>query len=464
MRSASRFFAWAPVLIAVGFFVVYSVYAVARHYRLETTAFDLGIFAQAVRGYAEFRGPISDLRGWNLNLFGDHFHPIIATLAPLWWLRPKASTLLMAQAALLASSIIPITRLAMKRLGNSRGLAVGIAYGLSWGLQSALAFDFHEVAFGVPLLAFGLVAFLEDRWRTGILFTLALLLVKEDMGATVAAIGAYLMWRRRLLSGITLIVVGVASVLVLALVVIPAFNPVGENWYLHQYGGSASGGGIAGRILSAPLRLFDNEAKVGTLFQLGLITGFVALRSPLAIAAFPNLAIRFLSDNPLYHGTSLQYSLILMPIAFAAFLDAYPKLVTNRVAAVRWYTKRSPLIVLAVAAVLAQHYPLQSIVLEPVKSFTRSPRVESAYALMAKIPDNALVETTNVLAPHLVGRCRVYMYPFVKDVQPDYVLQNPSQGFFILPDGVRERVKYLQAHGYQEIAKRDGYVLLRREQ
>jgi uncharacterized membrane protein len=47
-----------------------------------------------------------------------------------------------------------VTRAAGRALGRGKGLAVGVAYGLSWGLQRAVDFDFHEVAFAVPLLAF----------------------------------------------------------------------------------------------------------------------------------------------------------------------------------------------------------------------------------------------------------------------------------------------------------------------
>lgn len=55
-------------------------------------------------------------------------------------------------------------------LGRPRGLAVGIAYGLSWGIQRAVEFDFHEIAFAVPLLAFALEAVLARRWRAALLW------------------------------------------------------------------------------------------------------------------------------------------------------------------------------------------------------------------------------------------------------------------------------------------------------
>ena len=66
-------------------------------------------------------------------------------LAPLYRLFPSPITLLAVQAALIAASSIPITRLATRIVGRRAAVSAGLAYGMSWGLQSAVDFDFHEV-------------------------------------------------------------------------------------------------------------------------------------------------------------------------------------------------------------------------------------------------------------------------------------------------------------------------------
>ena len=73
-------------------------------------------------------------------------------------------TLLVAQAAFAASSVVPVTRVARSITGQRAGLLVGLAYAGSYGLQSMVGFDFHEVALAVPLLAFGLEAYLGGRY------------------------------------------------------------------------------------------------------------------------------------------------------------------------------------------------------------------------------------------------------------------------------------------------------------
>lgn len=49
-------------------------------------SWDLGIFAEAVKEYAHVNAPIVPIKGDNFNLLGDHFHPVLILLAPLWWL------------------------------------------------------------------------------------------------------------------------------------------------------------------------------------------------------------------------------------------------------------------------------------------------------------------------------------------------------------------------------------------
>src|SRR5258706_9323261 len=114
-----------PYALAAVFFAAYTTLSVSRHLRLLTSGYDLGIFEQAVRGYARLGPPVAELKGPGFVLLGDHFHPILAVLAPVYRLWPSPLTLLVAQAALLAVSVIPVTGLARDRLGRLPGLAVG---------------------------------------------------------------------------------------------------------------------------------------------------------------------------------------------------------------------------------------------------------------------------------------------------------------------------------------------------
>ncbi|MYS07015.1 DUF2079 domain-containing protein, partial [Streptomyces sp. SID6041] len=182
-------------LVSGAFFLVYLLLSARRHAANLTTGYDLGIFTQIVRSYAELSAPYSHLKGPDYNTLGDHFHPILALLAPVYRVFPSSYTLLVCQAALVAFSIVPLMKWAGEVRGRKFAYWVGISYGASWGIAALIFFDFHEVAFAVPLLSLSLCAAGRGNWRTAALWSLPLVLVKEDLGLTVAAIGVYVAWK-----------------------------------------------------------------------------------------------------------------------------------------------------------------------------------------------------------------------------------------------------------------------------
>lgn len=147
----------AVAVLAVVAAVAYAAYSVVNHLHLGTTTYDAVIFDQAVRGYATFGPPVSpalnEHTGYapGVSVLGDHFSPIVALLAPLYWIHDGLVTLLVAQAALFAAAVPPLWVLTRRALGPVPAYLVAIAYAASWEVQNAVAFDVHEVAF-VPVL------------------------------------------------------------------------------------------------------------------------------------------------------------------------------------------------------------------------------------------------------------------------------------------------------------------------
>ncbi|MEU7906917.1 DUF2079 domain-containing protein [Actinoplanes sp. NPDC049118] len=431
-----------PHLIAALCFAAYVAFALRQHRSVRTTGYDLGIFEQAVRAYAHGRPPLVELKGPGFNLLGDHFHPILMLLAPLYRLVPAPETLLVAQAALVAVSIVPIGRTAVRVLGPVGGNCVAVAYGLSWGLQELIGFDFHEVAFAVPLLAFSVERLLLRQWPAAVAWALPLVLVKEDLPLTVAALGVYLLLQRQRRLGAWTIAFGVGAAAVVLLVALPAFNPA------HHYAYSMQAG--AGTPL--PDRLATQAGTVAALLSLG---AFVAVRSPLSLLAVPTLGWRFLADNPSYWGTDFHYNAVLMVIVFAAFLDA-ARLLDRRLG-----------VLLAAGCLVAcalhsPGRPLQRLV-DP-DFWRRDPRVAAARAVLDRIPDDAEVAATNRLVPQLTGRARVRMFPPPDTVSTaEWVVADTAVDDWPYPaDVVAAEVTTLRAAGYRMIAGADGFVLLHR--
>ncbi|MBB5939173.1 DUF2079 domain-containing protein [Streptomyces zagrosensis] len=404
-----------PYWLAAALFAAYAALSISRYRRLSSMSWDLGIFEQAVRSYAHLQAPIVDLKGPGTNVLGDHFSPVTALLAPFYRVFPTPVTLLVAQAALFAISAVPVTRVAARLLGRRRGLAIGIAYGVSWGVQRAVDFDFHEICFAVPLLAFALEALLRERWLAAACWALPLVCVKEDLGATVAAIGVVLFWRgRRAQSWVTPLALAVVGFGVLASafalgVVIPEFNTAGSYDYWNKI-----------EAKDGPAPTIPLETALGTLGWVLLpTTGLLALRSPLLIVALPTLGWRFVSHEEHYWGTDWHYSAVLMPVVFLALVDAVARSQHSPREWLRSYAGQLPAAAAAAGLALTTALPLAK--LTESETYRKPAAVSEAERLLGRIPDDASVEANIGPISRLTSRCRVFWIGGTRGVLPDYI-------------------------------------------
>ena len=421
---------WAT---AVAVFGAYAAISLFRLMQLNPSSWDLGIYTEYVKQYASLRAPVVDIRAAGFNLLGDHFQPIVAVLAPFFRVFPSSATLVVGQALLIAASIFPVSQLAREKLGVGPGRAIAVAYGFSWGLQQLPQFDFHEIAFAVPLLAFSLSALARGRTWAAVWWALPLVFVKEDQGFTVAAIGIYLIvaglraripdppdpadpdGRGRMKAGQFLLIWGFAWSFVAIGVIIPHFNPGHVYQYWSDGGVLAPGGHLS--VLGLVRQLLHAwPDKLQTLVMLLLPTAFIALRSPLVLIAVPSLLLRFIATNSSFWGTYWHYNATVMPIIFIAAIDALARIGSamdaDTTRSAGWASGRQGLwpatlagarrygaaMMVAIAVPLAFQFPLSQ--LWNAQTYRISPHVGQAEAAMAKVPDGATVLTTlDLLAP-----------------------------------------------------------------
>jgi uncharacterized membrane protein len=458
-KSLLRALPWA---LGGVFFVLYALLSVTNHLRLGTTGYDLGIFEQAIRGYAELKAPVSELKGPGYVLLGDHFHPILATIAPLYRLFPSPITILLAQAALLGVSVVPLTRVTLRRFGGPTAVAIGVAYGLSWGIQTTVDFDFHEVAFAVPLLAFSIECLVTGRWTAAVLWAAPLVLVKEDLPITLAAIGGYLILKGQRRLGAWVVAGALASFLLILLVLIPSFNPMGEYAFTGDLGTNTS---VWQLLLDAPERLVTPQQKLFTLAALLAPTAFLALFSPITALVIPTLTWRFMSTNPSFWVIGYHYSAVLMPIIYFGLVDALTS--GKRILPGRTFL-RARRIVVAVSVVMA----VAGIAGEPLAKLTQaetwrhSDRAADAKHLMDMIPDNAVVAASNNLVPQITNRCTVRLFPSLTGYAPDsdwIVTDTQFANWPFAADWQAANLAQLRATTYRTVAEAGDFVLLHRK-
>ncbi|MFD5142893.1 DUF2079 domain-containing protein [Streptomyces sp. NPDC058401] len=461
---------WIRAMAGVLFFA-YMTLSLRIHERLHSRSFDLGIFVQVVRSYASGHLPVSEVKGPDFPVLGDHFSPVLALLAPLYWLWPSVKVLLVAQAALVAGSVLPLAFWVRRTVGSAAAVAIGTCYGLAWGIASGVSSDFHEWAFALPLLTLSLTALADGRLRAAAYWALPLLLVKEDLGLTVAAIGLLIAWRGGPGGRRTGLLTAAAGVLgsALALLVLSSFHPGGFDGYFlsHNPGsgaaggaGTGSGGGAAELLHRFTLGLITPQEKVTTLVLALAPTLFLALRSPLVLVALPSVMWRLASSYPDHWGTGYHYSLLLMPVVFVAFADAL-RLRGTRGRSLYRYLAGSA----AVTLLLLPHFPLWQLV-QPA-TWKDEPHVVAAHRVMDRIPDGATVQASTYLLPHLADRTSVSLFGW-GDSRPDpewIVVDTTVAPQLRWPQSAIQESMALdraRSQGYRIAAQQDGLVLLSR--
>lgn len=381
----------------------YSWLSLLRYFKMQA-GIDLALYTQAVQGYSNLHWPISDLKGGaDFNLLGDHFTPVVALAAPVYRVCPHAWVLLLVQAVLVGFTVFLVARAGMEALGTWPGLGVALVYGLAWGTQGLALYEFHEVAFALPMLALVYTLLLRERYVAAALWALPLMLVKEDSVFLILGVCLVLLARRRFAIAALLGLYAATSFALIVAWIIPSLSYYGQYTYWSSSAAADGAHSIAAQAIANVATASTTGAAPLLLFVLLAPTLGVALRSPLLLGVLPPLVARFTAPDPTYWGLWFHYNGTLAVVIVFAAIDGVRRLSVGRDPrfAVRW----------AVAAVVATGVfaiwaPGSGVLRSSLASCgdceTQIPR-----ALRA-VPDYARVAAPHALAAYLVDRTQVF--------------------------------------------------------
>lgn len=353
LRRFSRKHLLGVTILTAFIAALYSVFSLTYYITYRSSSYDLVIFDQAIRSYSHFHLGISVIKGVHngfgphFSVLGDHFSPILAAVAPLYWIYSGPQTLLVAQACLYALAIPPLWMFTRRAFGGGRkatiaAYVVAAAYGLSWPIAAAAAFDFHEAAFAPVLTAIALERIQAGKLRGALIALGALLLVKEDMGLLVAGIGLYLLVSmtptlpRQRIVAIAVMVGGLFYTMIAVYLLIPAFGgQAGYYWAYSSLGNNVPQ--VVLHILRHPVStfhtLFKPWVKGRTMKWLLASFAFLPLLSPITLAVIPLMLERMLNDKfPSWWLLKFQYNSFILIILICAAVDTAVRID-------RWATK-----------------------------------------------------------------------------------------------------------------------------
>lgn len=408
---------WFPIGL---FFVIYSVLTLIRHYNLQSHAYDLGIFTQVVYNYAHFNGTYSSIRG--VNILSDHFHPILAALAPLWWLWPSANMLLVFQAAVIAIGGWAVYQIAIHLLGDKRAAyAFTLAYLMFPGIQAGFGFDFHEIMIFPAAMLFLIYAALKKKPVLYWIIFFLIMLIKENTPIYLffwsLFWGIYSKEWKKAFLGCFISIVMFIAVTKFLMPALPYASMYKVGYFDFKNLGATPGQAILNIVLHPISTLhifFSPEIKRYTMMILISSVVLLPFFSPLIIVAIiPMLFEQFIFDVEAHWTLLYHYAVaISAPLTFGAILGYKNLLNKNIKLPSNFWPKFLPLFIVigALCLTLNQRLLLVNIIKPSYYRIDKS-AITAISLADNNIPTNASVLGGEAIVAHLAGRSNIVAWP-----------------------------------------------------
>lgn len=411
---------WAGIAV---FFVGISAACLWKYAQYGYDGIDLAIFDQVFwntlhgRPFSQSIHPHSYL--------GDHAGLVILPLLPLYAVLPDPRTLLVLQAAALALAAWPLWKLAAHRFsgrsdlpGRLFPLVIAFAWLLNPLVHNIAFYEFHLLPFAIPLLFFAMLSYEQGAFSRFMAFSIAAMVVREDVSLFVAGIGVLALAQRRPWRWRIAPVLAGAAWFLGSMRLIAAFAPDGGYKFLIYYSwlGDSLPSVLAGIVLH-PLKVAGHLLTLGNLelvMGLGLPLLFFPYLAPshLIPAVGPLLPLVLGSAGGSAVVLETHYTALLLPAFFCAAVAAFAKELPGNGRLRRMFgplPPAAPLAVLAIAAVYAFAVmgPVPPLVARMTDK-SMAARTAAADAVMSNIPDNGAVAASYALLPGLSTRRRLF--------------------------------------------------------
>ncbi|MDB5037496.1 MAG: Membrane protein-like protein [Bacteriovoracaceae bacterium] len=385
----SELFVWIFIL---AYIAVFSIFTVLRHHRFETAAWDLGIFDQSFWNALHGRGFTNTLE-LVPNHLGVHFSVFLYLLLPIYALFSSPDCLLIVQTIALALGAWPVFLIGRKMFPvGPWPVLLSLAYLLFPSLEWTNTFDFHEIAFFIPLFIFAIYFLLEEKWRWMTLFLILSGSTKEDSILVIFFLALYLFREPKTRKmGSMIMLISLASFLMITRVLMPLFG--GGLLFLDRYD------------FFHPLQIFES-AKFSYLFWLFFPVLFLPLLFPASLLLLlVGLAENILTNYKYQFSGRFHYDSILIPgIIFGAAMGLLRllKFLPRIDRPMRWVFVSVVLISFLIRSPLMD-FNFSTIFLhkESQNSIMRT--------LTEQIPEDVSIAANTYLIPHLTHRKEIYL-------------------------------------------------------
>ena len=338
-RDIKKPFLIVAVCAAALYFALFvGVMSVCRYLTFATPNYDFGIFSQMFHYMRKTLLPLATSeRDMLLSHFSVHISPIFYLFLPFYAVFPSPVTLMVCQAVMLASGVIPVVMIS-RRLGlsNKAAAAFAVIYALYPALAGGCFYDLHENKFLAPLLLWLFYFIVKDKWYGIAVFSLLVMFVKEDAPVYVAFAGVFVLVtakKKGKLKGLFMLI-GSAVYFGAAALLLDTYGGgvMSERFANYMSTQSDSLLNVVTNVIKDPAfvihQMFDTAAdatvenKIEFLLRMFIPLGFLPFftkKLSRYILLLPLVLINLMSDYVYQHSIFFQYT--YGPLAFLIFLS-----------------------------------------------------------------------------------------------------------------------------------------------
>lgn len=395
-----------PVFWIIAMSIYYGVSAfavgVARHIAVETRAFDLGIFTQAIWNTLQGDILFSSIKE-NVSLLGDHFQPLQLLTVPVYMVWPSPLSLLAVQAICMTLCIPLIYIYACDITGDRKvALVFSLAFFLFLPSRGVLHEDYHPEILAQPLMFAAFIFYHRGRNIPALLTLTLILLAKENMCGIVFCAGLYLiLFKRKFLIGTVFIIFSIAYFWIITHLIIP-----GISGLPYLYTGNFNNNFADPLLLFKQLLSGDTISYIGKLF---MPFGFLSfLHPPTLLFCLPVLMQNLLSENEAMRSFNFHYTIGLTPFVIISAIQGFQALKQKFKLP---EPKQNFVLVLIILLSLVRTGPSEYYYL-----FNSSNNINSHKNMISKklrmIDKDKVVLTHNNLIPQTINRKYVYQFEY----------------------------------------------------
>jgi uncharacterized membrane protein len=313
-----------PLLVCAGAFFIWVILLLYKYYHLGYNDWDLAFFTQAC--WQLLHGSqFTSVTG--INYFGDHSYFITFFILPSFAFAPHPLTLVMLKLIAYIVAAYLFYKIALEALGPKTALVLMVLYLLFPVNIFSLLYEFNPENFVPPVLFWMFWAFQKRRWRSFLIASCLLMLIKENMPLLVGAFGVYGLFSRhcpRKIAWFSLFS-GIAAFYILVVYVVPYFRHLAYHAFIVRYDYL---GNSPGEMLSF---IFTHPQKIIKVIFSGLNRQYIqSLFGPLLWPALfgwrllflmlPILLQHLFSLKKEEHSIYFHYGATLAPFIFLAVL------------------------------------------------------------------------------------------------------------------------------------------------